>query len=56
MKLLICFGTRPEFIKIKSLIDNLQNTKTLYIGQHVDLIDNINCDFLINEVIFVYNI
>jgi UDP-N-acetylglucosamine 2-epimerase (non-hydrolysing) len=30
------------------LIDNLQNTKTLYIGQHVDLIDNINCDYLIN--------
>lgn len=36
--LLICYGTRPEYIKVKSLIENLQNTVTLFTGQHTTLI------------------
>jgi UDP-N-acetylglucosamine 2-epimerase (non-hydrolysing) len=47
MKLLICFGTRPEYIKVKSLIDNLDNVRTLFTGQHKDLIRNINFDYVL---------
>jgi UDP-N-acetylglucosamine 2-epimerase (non-hydrolysing) len=36
--LLICYGTRPEYIKVKSLIDSLPNTLTLFTGQHTNLI------------------
>jgi UDP-N-acetylglucosamine 2-epimerase (non-hydrolysing) len=45
MKLLICFGTRPEYIKVKSLIDNLKNIKTCFTGQHNDLLKNINVNY-----------
>ena len=41
---LICFGTRPEYIKVKSLIDNLSNVKTCFTGQHIDLLDSIEVD------------
>lgn len=44
-KILICFGTRPEYIKVKSLIDNLQNIKTCFTGQHNTLLNNINVDY-----------
>lgn len=43
--ILICFGTRPEYIKVKSLMDNLQNVKTCFTGQHEDLLKNINVDY-----------
>ena len=43
--ILICFGTRPEYIKVKSLIDNLPNIKTCFTGQHTDLLQNINADY-----------
>ena len=43
--ILICFGTRPEYIKVKSLIDNLPNIKTCFTGQHPDLLKNINADY-----------
>lgn len=46
--MLICFGTRPEYIKIKSLIANMQNIKTCFTGQHVDLLKNVNVDYKIN--------
>ena len=36
--LLISYGTRPEYIKVKSLIDTLPNTLTLFTGQHTNLI------------------
>lgn len=36
--LLISYGTRPEYIKIKSLISNLPNIVTLFTGQHTSLI------------------
>ena len=42
---LICFGTRPEYIKVKSLIDNLPNIKTCFTGQHQDLLNDINTDY-----------
>ena len=49
MKLLLCFGTRPEYIKIKSLKDNIKNIplKTLFTGQHTNLIDDLNVDYII---------
>jgi UDP-N-acetylglucosamine 2-epimerase (non-hydrolysing) len=43
--ILICFGTRPEYIKVKPLIDNLSNIKTCFTGQHKDLLKNINVDY-----------
>jgi UDP-N-acetylglucosamine 2-epimerase (non-hydrolysing) len=43
--ILICFGTRPEYIKVKSLISNLQNIKTCFTGQHKDLIKNVSVDY-----------
>jgi len=43
--ILICFGTRPEYIKVKSLIDNLKNIKTCFTGQHIDLLKNIDVDY-----------
>ena len=42
--ILISFGTRPEYIKVKSLIDNLKNIKTCFTGQHTDLIKNFTAD------------
>lgn len=48
MSILVCFGTRPEYIKVKSLIDNLENIKTCYIGQHMDLIKNVEVDYKIH--------
>lgn len=42
--ILICFGTRPEYIKVKSLIDNMQNIKTCFTGQHKDLLNDISVD------------
>ena len=43
--ILICFGTRPEYIKLKSLIENLPNIKTCFTGQHEDLLKNIDVDY-----------
>lgn len=45
--ILICFGTRPEYIKVKSLIDNCKHIKTLFTGQHADLLKNIDCTYKI---------
>ena len=39
--LLICYGTRPEYIKVKPLIDGFEGIipfKTLFTGQHLDLV------------------
>lgn len=44
MTILICFGTRPEYIKVKSLIEYLPNIKTCFTGQHIDLLQNIEVD------------
>lgn len=45
MKILICFGTRPEYIKVKSLINHLPNVKTCFTGQHKDLLKNIKVNY-----------
>jgi UDP-N-acetylglucosamine 2-epimerase (non-hydrolysing) len=47
-KILICFGTRPEYIKVKSLIENLENILVCYIGQHIDITEEIKYDFKID--------
>ncbi len=42
--LLIAFGTRPEYLKIKPVIELLPDTvpyKILFTGQHIDLIDGL---------------
>ena len=41
--ILICFGTRPEYIKLKPLMDSMSGLieyKTLFTGQHVNLVSN----------------
>lgn len=53
MIILICFGTRPEYIKLKSIIDGLTNnekikSKLLFTGQHVDLLKHVNVDYNID--------
>jgi UDP-N-acetylglucosamine 2-epimerase (non-hydrolysing) len=53
--ILVCFGTRPEYIKVKSLIDNLSSVKTCFTGQHVDLIQNINVDYYLSPSITTQN-
>lgn len=46
-KILICFGTRPEYIKVQSLINNFPKNiiMTLFTGQHEDLLENIKTDY-----------
>ena len=43
--ILICFGTRPEWLKIKPLLPYL-NYKLLFTGQHKDLVENIDFDYI----------
>ncbi len=45
--ILISFGTRPEFIKLKPVMDSLGDYKTLFTGQHVDLVKH-EPDYRIN--------
>ena len=42
--ILICFGTRPEWLKIKPLVEKL-DCKLLFTGQHQDLLDEIDVDY-----------
>jgi len=46
--ILICYGTRPEWIKVKPIIDLLKSNnikfKTLFTGQHKDIVDR-NADY-----------
>lgn len=55
-KILLCFGTRPEWLKIKPLIEALNKMKTgrgrvpyqlLFTGQHPDLLKDIKVDYKI---------
>jgi UDP-N-acetylglucosamine 2-epimerase (non-hydrolysing) len=50
MKILICFGTRPEWLKIKPLLTvfNKKNYDLLFTGQHQDLLKDIDFDYEIN--------
>jgi UDP-N-acetylglucosamine 2-epimerase (non-hydrolysing) len=45
--ILLCFGTRPEWLKIKPLIKELKGYKLLFTGQHPDLLKNIEVDYKI---------
>ena len=49
-KILICFGTRPEWLKVKPLIKILDKSQysLLFTGQHPDLLKNINVDYQID--------
>ena len=46
--ILLCFGTRPEWLKIKPLIEVLDNYQLLFTGQHTDLLKDIKVDYQIN--------
>jgi len=47
--LLICFGTRPEWLKIKPIIEHLNRDEyaLLFTGQHEDLLKDVQVDFKI---------
>jgi len=45
--ILLCFGTRPEWLKIKPLVKLLDNYKLLFTGQHPDLLKDIKVDYKI---------
>ena len=55
-KLLICYGTRPEWIKVKPIIDKLSNSKidykTLFTGQHKDLVSH-KADYNLPDIVDV---
>ena len=46
--ILICFGTRPEWLKIKPLLNKV-NHKLLFTGQHIDLVNEVNFDYVITQ-------
>lgn len=45
--ILLCFGTRPEWLKIKPLINVLDDYQLLFTGQHPDLLRDIKVDYTI---------
>ena len=48
-KLIICFGTRPEYLKIKPLINSLNKKyfSIVYLCQHKDIKENFSYDFIV---------
>ncbi len=46
--MLLCFGTRPEWLKIKPLVKILDDYQLLFTGQHEDLLKDIKVDYKIN--------
>jgi len=48
--ILICFGTRPEWLKVKPIIEYMDSSryKLLFTGQHPDLLKDIQVDYRIN--------
>jgi UDP-N-acetylglucosamine 2-epimerase (non-hydrolysing) len=54
--ILVCFGTRPEYLKVKSIIKEFGNKcKILFTGQHPDLLKEIECDYKIQILNFGKN-
>jgi UDP-N-acetylglucosamine 2-epimerase len=49
LPLLICFGTRPEWLKVKPLIDIMdeKDYRLLFTGQHEDLLNDIEVNYKI---------
>lgn len=52
MKILVCLGTRPEWLKIKPLINCLDkiNYDLFFTGQHEDLLKDINFDYNVDII------
>lgn len=52
-KLLVCYGTRPEWIKVKPILDKLKNSginySTLFTGQHKDLVSE-TADYMLPTI------
>lgn len=49
MKILAVFGTRPEYLKIKSVVEASKNKiKTLFVGQHTNIINFGTSDYYID--------
>lgn len=50
MKILFCFGTRPEWLKIKPLINLMDKSEydLFFTGQHEDLLNNIEFDYSVS--------
>jgi UDP-N-acetylglucosamine 2-epimerase (non-hydrolysing) len=48
--LLICFGTRPEWLKVKPLVEKMQDHEfeLLFTGQHQDLLKDVWVDYQIH--------
>lgn len=48
--ILLCFGTRPEWLKIKPLVKILDKNqyKLLFTGQHIDLLKDVKVDYRIS--------
>ena len=46
--ILLCFGTRPEWLKIQPLVKVLDDYQLLFTGQHPDLLKDIEVDYKIN--------
>lgn len=46
--MLVCFGTVPEYLKIKPILPYLDNYKLLFTGQHPDLLKDVEVDFKIS--------
>ena len=50
--ILLAFGTRPEYIKIKPIIDVFDKNgfeyRTLFTGQHKDLLKDVYVDYIID--------
>jgi len=44
--ILLCYGTRPEYIKMKSLIEHMDNVQTCFTGQH-QMMQHIEADYSI---------
>lgn len=47
MKILVCLGTRPEWLKVKPLLRLMQKAEydVLFTGQHPDLLEDVTFDF-----------
>lgn len=52
MKILMCLGTRPEWLKIKPLLKVLNKNEydLFFTGQHQDLVKNIDFDYKVNVI------
>lgn len=53
--LLICFGTRPEYIKVRSLIETIDNIRTCFTGQHHSILQDVSCDIYLDYNINTHN-